>query len=115
MTVYDSVEMVREQMWVERPAGTHLSNSSVPGGLSALVRDDNNALTTQAVLYPYPADASSEEVPKMLLAGVFVAGVAATALVARAAPQVKSKFRSLKAKMISSSASGAESEGKPVN
>lgn len=37
-------------MLVERPFGTHLSQSSIPGGISPLVRNDGNKLVTQAVL-----------------------------------------------------------------
>jgi hypothetical protein len=54
--------MVREKMWVERPAGTHLSDARTPGGgHSPLVRDDEtNELLTHARLIPVADDDEDE-------------------------------------------------------
>ncbi len=49
----DEPDIIREKMWVERPAGTHLSQAGKPGGFSTLARDDDtNELETHATLYP---------------------------------------------------------------
>lgn len=50
--------MPREKMWVDYPDGTHLSQSRQdPGGLNALVRDDETGnLTGQATLHPITDD-----------------------------------------------------------
>ncbi len=51
-------------MWVERPAGTHLSQSQTPGGYSSLARDDvTNGLETHATLFPIVDDDESESGP----------------------------------------------------
>ncbi|AVI00037.1 hypothetical protein C5L38_34515 (plasmid) [Streptomyces sp. WAC00288] len=92
-------------MMVERPAGTHLSQSSTPGGANALVRDDGNTLVTHAVLYP--ADEELEEaradgVRVGLVAGVaigVVATVAVGAVVVKVLLHVKTRLGDLKAKL----------------
>jgi hypothetical protein len=57
MTHEDPIEVVRERMWVERPAGTHLSQAGATGGYSALARDDDtNKLKTHAALFPVIED-----------------------------------------------------------
>lgn len=64
-------------MAVRRPSGTRLSQSSNSRGKSPLVREDDNTLVTQSVLYAGTAAALG-------LVGVsFVAGAAA-------APHIKS-------------------------
>ncbi|MFJ7909274.1 hypothetical protein [Kitasatospora sp. NPDC096204] len=78
-----------ELMLVQRPSDTHLSQSSTPGGKSALARDDDNELATHAVLFP------GTKVALGLLGAGVVLGVAA----AKAAPHVRSGLTSLKAKL----------------
>ncbi|MFD7681032.1 hypothetical protein [Streptomyces sp. NPDC060187] len=97
---------------VERPVGTSLSDSSSPGGISALPRDAANALAGHAVLYP--ADAEVEEIKaeareegrQQGVAKGVVIGVAASAVVAvtvvvavKAAPHIKTKFNGLRSKL----------------
>jgi len=46
-------DMIRERMWVERPAGTHLGKASDGDGYSPLARDDeSNAIDTHVRLHP---------------------------------------------------------------
>ncbi|MFE2181365.1 hypothetical protein [Streptomyces sp. NPDC059455] len=101
----DLLGMIRDLMVVERPAGTHLSQSSTPGGSSALVRNDDNALVTQAVLYP-----ADDELGAVRAAGIRVGvavgvtvGIAATvavgAVAVKVVPHVKNKFNDLKSKL----------------
>ncbi|MFE0654401.1 hypothetical protein ACFVZH_38300 [Streptomyces sp. NPDC059534] len=109
----DLVEMIRELMLVVRPAGTHLSQSSTPGGSSALVRDDDNVLVTHSVLYPADdelaaatAAATAEGVKAGVAMGIKVGiavGVAVSATVGivalNATPHVKTRFNDLKSKL----------------
>ncbi|MFF3002480.1 hypothetical protein ACFVTF_06700 [Kitasatospora sp. NPDC057940] len=78
-----------ELMLTQRPSGTHFSQSSTPGGKSPLVRDDDNALNTHAVLF---------DGDKAALA-ILAAGIVATAVVVKAAPHVKNGLISLKSKL----------------
>lgn len=60
----DPMEVVREKMWVERPAGTHLSQAGTTGGYSTLARDDDtNKLETHATLFPIVEDDADEADP----------------------------------------------------
>lgn len=88
MASVDLPGTVRDLMWVVRPAETHLSQSSTPGGSSALVRDDDKVLVTHAVLFP------AENVIKVV-AAVGAAGIVA----AKATPHVKNRFNDLKPKL----------------
>ncbi|QKW52842.1 hypothetical protein [Streptomyces buecherae] len=104
MTSDDPTEMVRERMWVERPAGTRLSQSRTPGGYSPLVRGDaTRHLETHVTLYPDTADGedegereSSGTVLKVAI-GVAV-GIAGTLAVVKAAPIVKRRLNDLRSK-----------------
>ncbi|KOT46705.1 hypothetical protein ADK41_00300 [Streptomyces caelestis] len=103
---------IRDVFVVERPAGTSLSDSSSPGGISALLRDAANVLAGHAVLYPADAELDEiraeareegrqEGVTKGVVIGV-AASVAAAALGAvavKTAPHIKSKFNSLRTKL----------------
>lgn len=103
---------VRDVFVVERPAGTSLSDSSSPGGISALLRDAANVLAGHAVLYPADAELDEiraeareegrqEGVANGVVVGV-VATVAAAALGAvamKAAPPIKSTLNSLRSKL----------------
>jgi hypothetical protein len=52
MALDEQPEMIREKMWVVRPADTHLSDAD-GGGKSALAREDGtNDLVTHATLHP---------------------------------------------------------------
>lgn len=103
---------IRDVFVVERPAGTSLSDSSSPGGISALLRDAANVLAGHAVLYP--ADAQLDEIRAEAreegrqegVANGAVIGVAATVAVAalgavavKAAPHIKSKLNGLRSKL----------------
>ncbi|MFD3423746.1 hypothetical protein [Streptomyces decoyicus] len=119
----DLLGMIRDLMVVERPAGTHLSQSSTPGGNSALVRNDDNMLVTQAVLYPADDELEAAEaagVKRGVKVGVAV-GVTATvvvgAVVMKAMPHVKNRFNDLKSKLnrkpdgtVEATAQGARTE-----
>jgi hypothetical protein len=60
--IVPAVEMVREKMWVERPAGTHLSEARTGGGHSPLVRDnETNELLTHAKLIPVADDEDQDQ------------------------------------------------------
>lgn len=112
MTYGDETGTIRDVFVVERPAGTRLSNSSSPGGLSALLRDAANLLDGHAVLYP--ADAELDEIraeareegrQEGVATGVVI-GVVATAAVAalgvavvKVAPRIKSRLTSLRSKL----------------
>lgn len=76
-------------MLVKRPSDTHLSESSTPSGKSALTRDDDNTLVTQAVLFPGDKAAL----------GILSAGVVLGVVAVKAAPHVKSGLISLKSKL----------------
>ncbi|MGW3399957.1 hypothetical protein [Streptomyces hydrogenans] len=103
---------IRDVFVVERPAGTSLSDSSSPGGISALLRDAANVLAGHAVLYPADAELDEiraeareegrqEGVAKGVVIGV-AATVAAAALgvvVVKAAPHIKNKFNGLRSKL----------------
>ncbi|MEU4202880.1 hypothetical protein [Streptomyces sp. NPDC045470] len=78
-----------ELMLVQRPTGTHLSQSSTPGGKSPLALDDDNKLVTHAVLFDGTKTA-------LVILG---AGVALGAAAVKAAPYVKSGLTSLKSKL----------------
>ncbi|MDQ1031308.1 hypothetical protein QF035_008890 [Streptomyces umbrinus] len=80
---------VWELMLVQRPANTHLSQSSTLGGKSPLARGDDNTLVTHAVLF-----AGNKAV-----LGILGAGVVVGALVVTAAPHVKSGLLSLKSRL----------------
>ncbi|MBC3985998.1 hypothetical protein H8N01_26315 [Streptomyces sp. AC536] len=114
MTSDDPTEMVRERMWVERPAGTRLSQSRTSGGYSPLVRGDaTHHLETHVTLYPDTADdeddgegegerESSGTALKVLI-GVAV-GIAGTLAVVKAAPIVKRRLNDLRSKWRRNSA-----------
>ncbi|MGW3073278.1 hypothetical protein [Kitasatospora sp. NPDC001132] len=87
-----------ELMLVQRPSGTHLSQSSTAGGKSALARNDDNELTTHAVLFPGT---------KVAL-GILGAGVALGVVAVRAAPHVRSGLISLKSKLTRGTEEDAE-------
>ncbi|WP_331755813.1 hypothetical protein [Streptomyces sp. NBC_01643] len=91
-----SEKKIRDLMWVERPAETHLSQSSTPGGSSSLARDDDNALVTHAVLFP------AEDIIKLVAATAATAaavGIVVGAAAVKAAPRVKNRFNDLKSKL----------------
>ncbi|MFG2836405.1 hypothetical protein ACGFYE_15585 [Streptomyces zaomyceticus] len=103
---------IRDVFVVERPAGTSLSDSSSPGGISALLRDAANVLAGHAVLYPADAELDEiraeareegrqEGVAKGVVIGVGAAVVAATlgVVVVKAAPHIKSKLNGLRSKL----------------
>ncbi|MGW6584455.1 hypothetical protein [Streptomyces globisporus] len=97
----DSPDVIRDLMFVERPAGTRLSQSSTPGGNSALARDDDNSLVTHAVLFDANAF-TSEEMVKIVVttaAVVGAVGIAVGAAATKAGPQIKSKFGDLKSRL----------------
>lgn len=50
-------KMIWDLMIVKRPVGTHFSESSTPGALRGLARDEGNALVTHADLFPAKAAA----------------------------------------------------------
>jgi len=55
-------DTIRELMWAERPAGTHLGPSSDSHGLSPLARDDeSNAIATHVRLYAADDDDADDE------------------------------------------------------
>ncbi|MFF3085474.1 hypothetical protein ACFVRB_10545 [Streptomyces nojiriensis] len=89
----ESPETVWDLMFVKRRAGTHLSESSTPGALRGLARDDDNALVGHADLFPAKAAAITAAV--VLLAAGTVLGVAAN----KAAPHVRSKLSDLRSKL----------------
>ncbi|MFI1360972.1 hypothetical protein ACH4TV_46530 [Streptomyces sp. NPDC020898] len=103
---------IRDVFVVERPAGTSLSDSSSPGGISALLRDAANVLAGHAVLYPagteldeIRAEAREEGRQEGVANGVVI-GVAATvaaaalgAVAVKAAPHIKSKLNGLRSKL----------------
>ncbi|MFI0155932.1 hypothetical protein [Streptomyces lydicus] len=99
---------IRDVFVVERPAGTSLSDSSSPGGISALLRDAANVLAGHAVLYPADTELDEiraearEEGRQEGVANGVVIGVAAAALGAvavKAAPHIKSKLNGLRSKL----------------
>lgn len=102
---------IRDVFVVERPAGTSLSDSSSPGGISALLRDAANVLAGHAVLYPADAELDEiraearEEGRQEGVANGVVIGVAATvaaalgAVAVKAAPHIKSKLNDLRSKL----------------
>lgn len=110
---YDEVTgTIRDMFVVERPAGTSLSDSSSPGGISALLRDPANVLAGHAVLYPADAELDElkaearEEGRQEGVANGVVIGVAATVAVAalatvavKAAPYIKSTLNGLRSKL----------------
>ncbi|MET9554527.1 hypothetical protein [Streptomyces sp. NPDC006645] len=99
---------IRDVFVVERPAGTSLSDSSSPGGISALLRDAANVLAGHAVLYPADAElgeirAAAREKGRQegMLIGVVatVAAVAVGAVAVKAMPHAESKLNSLRSKL----------------
>lgn len=76
-------------MLVQRPADTHLSQSSRLGGKSPLARDDDNALVTHAVLF------DGNRVALVILGAGIVVGAAAV----KSAPHVKRELSNLKSKL----------------
>ncbi|MFE5398651.1 hypothetical protein ACFQ9U_29345 [Streptomyces sp. NPDC056568] len=99
---------IRDVFVVERPAGTNLSDSSSPGGISALLRDAANALAGHAVLYPANAkldeiraeareEGRQEGVANGVVIGVAVAALGAVAV--KAAPHIKTKLNGLRSKL----------------
>ncbi|GAA2435076.1 hypothetical protein GCM10010273_09780 [Streptomyces lavendulocolor] len=104
---------IRDVFVVERPVGTSLSDSSSPGGISALLRDAANVLAGHAVLYPADdeldqiraearEEGRQEGAAKGMVKGVVI-GVAATvalgAVAVKTAPLIKSKFNDFRAKL----------------
>lgn len=79
--------MPREKMWVDYPEGTHLSQSrQAPGGINALVRDDETGnLKGQATLHPITDD-DAESDPSRLL--VLVTGAALGVAAVKVTPYV---------------------------
>ncbi|MFF0747188.1 hypothetical protein ACFYVL_43095 [Streptomyces sp. NPDC004111] len=102
---------IRDVFVVERPAGTSLSDSSSPGGISALLRDATNVLAGHAVLYPADAELDEiraeareegrqEGIANGAVIGVATVAVAALGAVAvKAAPHIKGKLHGLRAKL----------------
>ncbi|MEU0478346.1 hypothetical protein ABZ260_04060 [Streptosporangium sp. NPDC006013] len=89
----DLLGTVWELMWVVRPSGTHLSRSSTPGGSNPLVRDDDNTLVAQAVLFP--ADKAIKAGAAVCVLVGIVVGIVAT----KATPHVKNRFNDIKSKL----------------
>ncbi|WP_329521141.1 hypothetical protein [Spirillospora sp. NBC_01491] len=77
-------------MLVQRPSGTHLSQSSTPGGKSPLARDDDNKLVGHAKLF------LGDKVALGILGAGVVLGAAAALKVT---PHVKSGMLTLKSKL----------------
>ncbi|MEU3961764.1 hypothetical protein AB0F42_18375 [Streptomyces buecherae] len=106
MTSDDPTEMVRERMWVERPAGTRLSQSRTSAGYSPLVRGDaTHHLETHVTLYPDTADdeddgeGERESSGTALKVAIGVAvGIAGTLAVVKAAPIVRRRLNDLRSK-----------------
>ncbi|MFE1230249.1 hypothetical protein [Streptomyces sp. NPDC058745] len=96
---------------VEYPDGTHLSRSSTPGGESALVRDEDNALVTHADLFPAGNEVKAIKVAYFAVGAIASAAVCLGAV--KAAPHVKSKFNDLKARL--SRKSDDATEDTPLN
>ena len=82
-------DSIWELMLTKRPADTHFSKSSTPGGESPLARDDDNTLNTHAVLFDGTKTA-------LVILGT---GVTLGAAAMRAAPEVKRGLISLKSKL----------------
>ncbi|MFJ5646313.1 hypothetical protein [Streptomyces sp. NPDC093223] len=112
MAYDDETGTIRDVFAVERPVGTSLSDSSIPGGISALLRDAANALAGHAVLYPADAELDEiraearEEGRQEGVAKGVVIGVAATVVAAglgvvavKAAPQIKNRLNGLRSKL----------------
>ncbi|MFF4857815.1 hypothetical protein ACFY2N_23255 [Streptomyces rubiginosohelvolus] len=112
MAYDEETETIRDVFVVERPAGTSLSDSSSPGGISALLRDAANVLAGHAVLYPADAELDEiraearEEGRQEGVANGVVIGVAATlaaaalgAVAVKASPQIKNKLNGLRSKL----------------
>ncbi|MFE2267226.1 hypothetical protein [Streptomyces griseosporeus] len=112
MAYAEEIGTIRDVFVVERPAGTSLSDSSSPGGISALLRDAANVLAGHAVLYPADAELDEiraeareegrqEGVAKGMVIGVAatVAAAALGAVTVKAAPHIKSKLNGLKSKL----------------
>ncbi|MED7929238.1 hypothetical protein SMD20_33685 [Nonomuraea sp. LP-02] len=98
--------MIWELMLVARPIETHLSQSSIPGGSSPLVRrDDDNGLITQAVLFPADnviKEVAAASVTVGVIAGITVgviAGITVGIVALKATPHVKHRFTDLKSKL----------------
>ncbi|MGW5155137.1 hypothetical protein ACWEPN_06605 [Nonomuraea wenchangensis] len=90
--------MIWELMLVARPIETHLSQSSIPGGSSPLVRrDDDNGLITQAVLFP--ADNVIKKVAAASVTVGVIVGITVGIVALKATPHVKHRFTDLKSKL----------------
>lgn len=100
--------MIRDLMVVERPAGTHLSKSSIPGSLNGLARDDDNALVTHANLIPAQGAAIKAA------AVVLTAGVALGVGAMKAAPHIKSRLSDLKSKLNRRTHDAGEADAQEV-
>lgn len=84
--------MPREKMWVDYPDGTHLSQSRQdPGGLNALVRDDETGnLKGQATLHPITDDDAESDPSRLLVlvTGAALGGIALGAAAVKVTPYV---------------------------
>lgn len=80
-------------MLARRPADTHLSESRTPGGKSPLVRDGDNNLATQVVLF------DGTKAAQVVIGVTAIAAVTMTVAAMKAAPHVKSGLSSLKSKL----------------
>ncbi|MFJ9080278.1 hypothetical protein ACIRO3_34325 [Streptomyces sp. NPDC102278] len=103
MSSDDLTGKTRDLMYVEYPTDTRLSQSSTSGGRSALVRDEDNALVTHAVLYPAGGDAISVEdvvkVVKVVAAVGVTAGIVLGVAATKAAPHVRNGLAGLRSKL----------------
>ena len=79
-------------MWVDYPDGTHLSQSRQdPGGLNALVRDDETgSLKGQATLHPITDDDAESDPSRLLVlvTGAALGGIALGAAAVKVTPYV---------------------------
>lgn len=84
--------MPRKKMWVDYPDGTHLSQSRQdPGGLNALVRDDETgSLKGQATLHPITDDDAESDPSRLLVlvTGAALGGIALGAAAVKVTPYV---------------------------
>ncbi|MFC6881453.1 MULTISPECIES: hypothetical protein [Actinomadura] len=88
----DLLGTVRRLMWAEYPSGTHLSQSSTPGGSSALARNDVDTLVTHAALFP------AENAIKAGAAVCVSVGIVVGIVAVKATPRAKKRFNDLKPK-----------------
>ena len=84
--------MPREKMWVDYPEGTHLSQSRQdPGGLNALVRDDETGnLKGHATLHPIIDDDMESDLSRLLVlvSGAALGGIVLGAAAVKVTPHV---------------------------